>query len=67
MTDVAETGGPDDDLFRATQRRQPELTPAQLRSRRRRSIAMGLAIGVLVVLFYAVTMVKMGSAVAPQP
>ena len=34
------------------------LTEAQLRSRRERSIAIALALGVLVVLFFAVTMVR---------
>jgi hypothetical protein len=34
------------------------LTEAQLKSRRQRSIAIALALGVLVVLFFAVTMVK---------
>ena len=42
-------------------KREPDgivLTEAQKRSRRQRSIAMALALGVLVVLFFAVTMVK---------
>ena len=34
------------------------LTEAQLRSRRERSIAIALALGVLVILFFAVTMVR---------
>ena len=42
------------------------LTEAQLRSRLRRSIAIALALGVLVVLFFAVTMVK-GPAVLKRP
>ncbi|WP_213772308.1 CoxF protein [Bradyrhizobium sp. dw_78] len=42
------------------------LTEAQLRSRRRRSIAIAWALGVLVVLFFAVTMVK-GPAVLVRP
>ena len=42
------------------------LTEAQKRSRRQRSIAMALALGVLVVLFFAVTMVK-GPAVLNRP
>lgn len=42
------------------------LTEAQLHSRRRRSIAIALALGVLVVLFFAVTMVK-GPAVLKRP
>ena len=42
------------------------LTEAQKRSRRQRSIAIALALGVLVVLFFAVTMVK-GPAVLIRP
>ena len=42
------------------------LTEAQLKSRRQRSIAIALALGVLVVLFFAVTMVK-GPAVLQRP
>ena len=42
------------------------LTEAQKRSRRQRSIAIALALGVLVVLFFAVTMVK-GPAVLVRP
>ena len=50
-------------------KREPDgivLTEAQLRSRRHRSIAIALALGVLVVLFFAVTMVK-GPAVLVRP
>ncbi|HEY0848803.1 MAG TPA: CoxF protein [Bradyrhizobium sp.] len=42
------------------------LTEAQLRSRRQRSIAIALALGVLVVLFFAVTLVK-GPGVFVRP
>jgi hypothetical protein len=42
------------------------LTEAQLRSRRHRSIAIALALGVLVALFFAVTLVK-GPAVLIRP
>ena len=42
------------------------LTEAQKKSRRERSIAIALALGVLVVLFFAVTMVK-GPAVLNRP
>lgn len=52
------------------EKREPEegivLTEAQLRSRRRRSIAIALALGALVVLFFAVTLVK-GPAVLIRP
>jgi hypothetical protein len=42
------------------------LTEAQKRSRRQRSITIALALGVLVVLFFAVTLVK-GPAVLVRP
>ena len=42
------------------------LTKAQKKSRRERSIAIALALGVLVVLFFAVTLVK-GPAVLVRP
>ena len=42
------------------------LTEAQKKTRRERSIAIALALGVLVVLFFAVTMVK-GPAVMLRP
>jgi hypothetical protein len=42
------------------------LTEAQKKSRRERSIAIALALGVLVVLFFAVTIVR-GPAVLVRP
>ena len=42
------------------------LTEAQLRSRRQRSIAIAVALGVLVLLFFAVTLVT-GPAVLQRP
>lgn len=36
------------------------LTPAQLRSRKARSVAIGLAVGALVIFFYALTIIKLG-------
>ena len=42
------------------------LTEAQKKSRRQRSIAIALALGVLVILFFAVTIVK-GPAVLVRP
>jgi hypothetical protein len=42
------------------------LTEAQQKSRRQRSIAIALALGVLVVLFFAVTIVR-GPAVLVRP
>ena len=42
------------------------LTEAQKKSRRERSIAISLALGILVILFFAVTIVK-GPAVLVRP
>lgn len=36
-----------------------DLTDAQRKSRRNRSIAIAIALGALVVVFYAVTIIKM--------
>ena len=45
-------------------RRPPRrLTEQEMRSRRARNIALGLGIAALVVLFYAVTIVKLGPGV----
>ena len=53
----------------ADNKRKPDgivLTEAQKKSRRQRSIAIALALGVLVVLFFAVTLVK-GPVVLNRP
>ena len=39
----------------------------QARARRNRSVAIGLALGALCLLFYAVTIVKFGPAVLVRP
>ncbi|WP_442754787.1 hypothetical protein ACNHKD_17605 [Methylocystis sp. JAN1] len=50
------------------QREQSEdgvvLTPEQEKSRRARNIAIGITVALLAALFYAVTLVKLGGAVA---
>jgi thiol:disulfide interchange protein len=43
------------------------LTEEQKRRRRHRSIAIALALGVLVALFYVVTIVKLGPGVFRRP
>ena len=43
------------------------LTEKQKRRRRARSIAIALALGTLVVLFYIVTIVKLGPGVLHRP
>lgn len=44
-----------------------ELTPQQLKSRRQRNIAIGLAVGFFVLLFYVVTIAKLGPGVMTPP
>jgi hypothetical protein len=48
-------------------RRDVALTPAQEKSRRARNIAIGLALGVFALLFYVVTIVKLGPGVLNRP
>lgn len=43
------------------------LTPEQLRRRRARNIAIALTLGFLALLFYAVTIVKLGPNVLNRP
>jgi hypothetical protein len=43
------------------------LTEEQKRRRRARSIAIGLTLGALVLLFYIVTIVKLGPAAVTRP
>lgn len=55
---VMEENGPD---------RGIEMTEAQKKARRSRSIAIGLALAALVVLFYVITLVKFGPAILNRP
>jgi hypothetical protein len=49
-------------------KRTDGLTPEQARNRRMRNIAIGLAVGFLAVLFYAITIVKIGPGILrPEP
>ena len=43
------------------------LTEAQRRARRKRSIAIALALGAFVVILFVVTIVKLGSGVVGRP
>lgn len=53
----------------AVTRNEPEpgivLTPAQVRSRRNRNVAIGLAIGLFAVLIFVVTLAKLAATVPP--
>ena len=44
-----------------------KLTEEQKKRRRGRSIAIGLALAALVVVFYAVTIIKLGPGVLERP
>ena len=48
-------------------RRDVPLTPAQQKSRRARNVAIGLALGLFALLFYVVTIVKLGPGVLNRP
>ena len=43
------------------------LTPEQQHRRRIRSIAIGLGLGALVVIFFLITIIRLGSNVANRP
>jgi hypothetical protein len=43
------------------------LSPQQLKSRRARNIAIAIAVGLLCLLFYVVTIAKLGVAVLNRP
>jgi len=43
------------------------LTPAQQKSRNRRNLAIGLAVGVFILLVYFVTIAKLGPHVLDRP
>ncbi|MGO9004770.1 MAG: hypothetical protein ACLQB4_03265 [Beijerinckiaceae bacterium] len=43
------------------------LTPEQAKRRRQRNLAIGLAVGFFVLLFYVVTIAKLGPGVLNRP
>jgi len=45
----------------------PPLTPEQERARRRRNLAIAFAIVALCILFYVVTMAKLGPGILVRP
>lgn len=44
-----------------------KMTERQIKTRRSRSIAIGLSLAALVVLFYVITLVKFGPAILNRP
>lgn len=55
MSEPGQSNGPEDGVT---------LTPEQERSRRARNLAIGVTVALLVVMFYAITVVRLGGAVA---
>jgi hypothetical protein len=47
--------------------RGPSLTPEEQRRRRQRSLAIAITLGVLVLLFYAITIAKLGPQILNRP
>lgn len=47
--------------------RPPALTPEEVARRNRRSVALAIVLGALVILFYLVTLVKTGPAILNRP
>ena len=45
----------------------PRLTPEEQKRRRKRSLAIALTLGALVVLFYVVTIAKIGPQILQRP
>jgi hypothetical protein len=48
--------------IRSVEAASPEIEAARARLRRRRSIALGVALAIFALTFYALTVVKMGPA-----
>jgi len=46
---------------------RPTLTPEELKRRRSRSLAIAFALAALVLLFYVVTMAKLGPQILNRP
>lgn len=46
---------------------QVELTEQQKKARRSRSVALAIVLALLVILFYAVTIVKIGPSILDRP
>jgi hypothetical protein len=50
------------DEIRSVEIESPELAAARAKTRRRRSIALGIALALFALTFYTLTIVKMGPA-----
>ncbi len=54
-------------MIAVEQKTPSRLTPEEQKRRRRRSIALGLVLGALVLIFYVVTIAKLGPQVLQRP
>lgn len=52
--------------MRASKEREIALSPAAQRSRRARNVAIGLAVGLLVMIVYVLTIAKLGGHVGDR-
>ncbi|MCY0150529.1 MULTISPECIES: hypothetical protein [Hoeflea] len=46
---------------------QVELTPQQKKARRSRSVALAVVLALLVIMFYVVTIIKIGPGIMDRP
>ncbi|GGG40721.1 hypothetical protein [Chelatococcus composti] len=58
---------PNDDRERAVEGGPPQMSPEEARRRRGRNIAIGVVLGLLAVLFYAMTIARLGENVLNRP
>ena len=67
MEGVKAVNDPQGDDQQAPSQPGRRLTPEEAKSRRARNIAIAIGIGFLIVLFYVVTIVKLGVGVVVRP
>ncbi|MFN3889151.1 MAG: hypothetical protein ACK4MV_02050 [Beijerinckiaceae bacterium] len=67
MEGAIKVNAPQGDHHQGSPQPGRRLTPEEARSRRARNIAIGLGVGFLVILFYVVTVAKLGVGVVVRP
>jgi hypothetical protein len=67
MEDARAVNSPQGDHQEPPAQAGRRLTPEEAKSRRARNIAIAIGIGCLIVLFYVVTIVKLGVGVVVRP
>lgn len=58
---------PTDDKERAVEGGPPKMSPEEAKRRRGRNIAIAVVLGLLVILFYAMTIARLGENVMNRP